>query len=76
MELFFRMGAALTIPLGGAGTILQLEDTSHRLALCHRASMELKLAPPALGSLSTTRELCAVPVGGAQDVVCDHIALF
>ena len=29
-ELFFRMGAALTISLG-AGTGLQLEDTRHRL---------------------------------------------
>ena len=34
LELFFRMGAALTISLG-AGTGLQLEDTSHRLALYH-----------------------------------------
>ena len=46
LELFFRMGAALTISLG-AGTGMQLEDTSHRLALCHRAPMERKLAAPA-----------------------------
>ena len=39
MELFFRVGAALTIPFG-AGTGLQLEDTSLRLSLCHRAPME------------------------------------
>ena len=39
LELFFRTGAALTLSLG-AGTGLQLEDTRHRLALCHRASME------------------------------------
>ena len=30
LELFFRMGAALTISLG-TGTGLQLEDTRHRL---------------------------------------------
>ena len=30
LELFFRMGAALTISLG-AGTGMQLEDTRHRL---------------------------------------------
>ena len=39
LELFFRTGAALTLSLG-AGTGLHLEDTRHRLALCHRASME------------------------------------
>ena len=46
LELFFRMGAALTISLG-AGTGLQLEDTRHRLALCRRAFLERKLAAPA-----------------------------
>ena len=46
LELFFRMGAALTISLG-AGTGMQLEDTSHRLALCHHAFLERKLAAPA-----------------------------
>ena len=46
LELFFRMGAALTISLG-AGTGMQLEDTSHRLALCRRAFLEHKLAAPA-----------------------------
>ena len=40
LELFFRVGAVLTIPLG-AGTGLQLEDTRHRLGV------ERKLAPPA-----------------------------
>ena len=39
LELFFRTGAALTVSLG-AGTGLQLEDTSHRLALCRRAFLE------------------------------------
>ena len=67
------MGAALTIPLG-AGTGLRLEDTRHRLALCRCAFLERKLAAPALVSLSTTRELCAV--AGAQDVVRGHIELF
>ena len=46
LELFFRVGAALTIPLG-AGTGLRLEDTRHRLALCRRAFLERKLAAPA-----------------------------
>ena len=46
LELFFRTGAALTVSLG-AGTGLQLEDTSHRLALCRRAFLERKLAAPA-----------------------------
>ena len=46
LELFFREGAALTIPLG-AGTGLRLEDTRHRLALCRRAFLERKLAAPA-----------------------------
>ena len=73
LELFFREGAALTIPLG-AGTGLRLEDTRHRLALCRRAFLERKLAAPAREPLSTTRELCAV--AGAQNVVRDHIALF
>ena len=41
LELFFRMGAALTISLG-AGTGLQLEDTRHRTL-----QLERKLAPPA-----------------------------
>ena len=69
LELFFRVGAALTIPLG-AGTGLRLEDTRHRLAA---RSWSASLQHP-LVSLSTTRELCAV--AGAQDVVRDHIALF
>ena len=46
LELFFRMDATLTISLG-AGTGMQLEDTSHRLALCRRAFLERKLAAPA-----------------------------
>ena len=46
LELFFRVGAALTIPLG-AGTGLRLEDTRHRLALCRRAFLERKLVAPA-----------------------------
>ena len=46
LELFFTVGAALTIPLG-AGTGMHLEDTSHRLALCRRAFLERKLAAPA-----------------------------
>ena len=46
LELFFRMGAALTILLG-AGTGLHFEDTRHRLALCRRAFLERKLAAPA-----------------------------
>ena len=46
LELFFRVGAALTIPLG-AGTGLRLEDTRHRLTLCRRAFLERKLAAPA-----------------------------
>ena len=46
LELFFRMGAALTILLG-AGTGLHFEDTRHRLALCRRAFLERKLAGPA-----------------------------
>ena len=46
LELFFRVGAALTISLG-AGTGMQLEDTSHGLALCRRAFLERKLAAPA-----------------------------
>ena len=46
LELFFTVGAALTIPLG-AGTGLRLEDTRHRLALCRRAFLERKLAAPA-----------------------------
>ena len=47
LELFFRMGAALTLSLG-AGTGLQLEDTRHRLG---GASLHHPLV-----SLSTTRE--------------------
>ena len=53
LELFFRMGAALTISLG-AGTGMQLEDTSHRLALCRRAFLERKLAAPAREPLDNT----------------------
>ena len=73
LELFFRMGAALTISLG-AGTGMQLEDTTATVS--HYAvarSWSASLQHP-LVSLSTTRELCAV--AGAQDVVRDHIALF
>ena len=46
LELFLRMDATLTISLG-AGTGMQLEDTSHLLALCRRAFLERKLAAPA-----------------------------
>ena len=53
LELFFRVGAALTISLG-AGTGMQLEDTSHRLALCRRAFLERKLAAPAREPLDNT----------------------
>ena len=53
LELFFRVGAALTIPLG-AGTGLRLEDTRHRLALCRRAFLERKLAAPAREPLDNT----------------------
>ena len=53
LELFFREGAALTIPLG-AGTGLRLEDTRHRLALCRRAFLERKLAAPAREPLDNT----------------------
>ena len=53
LELFFRMGAALTISLG-AGTGMQLEDTSHGLALCRRAFLERKLAAPAREPLDNT----------------------
>ena len=53
LELFFTVGAALTIPLG-AGTGMQLEDTSHRLALCRRAFLERKLAAPAREPLDNT----------------------
>ena len=73
LELFFRVGAALTIPLG-AGTGLRLEDTrrtaSHYVAA---RSWSASLQHP-LVSLSTTREVCAV--AGAQDVVRGHIELF
>ena len=53
LELFFRTGAALTVSLG-AGTGMQLEDTSHRLALCRRAFLERKLAAPAREPLDNT----------------------
>ena len=53
LELFFRVGAALIIPLG-AGTGLRLEDTRHRLALCRRAFLERKLAAPAREPLDNT----------------------
>ena len=53
LELFFRVGAALTIPLG-AGTGLRLEDTRHRLALCRCAFLERKLAAPAREPLDNT----------------------
>ena len=46
LELFLRMDTTLTISLG-AGTGMQLEDTSHHLALCRRAFLERKLAAPA-----------------------------
>ena len=46
LELFLRMDATLTISLG-AGTGMQLEDTSHHLALCRPAFLERKLAAPA-----------------------------
>ena len=72
LELFFRMGAALTITrrwhrhaVGGH----QAPPRWCRLALQWSASLQHPLV-----SLSTTRELCAV--AGAQNVVRDHIALF
>ena len=53
LELFLRMDATLTISLG-AGTGMQLEDTSHHLALCRRAFLERKRAAPAREPLDNT----------------------
>ena len=74
LELFFRVGAALTkvyhSALAPACGWRTPGTASHYVAA---RSWSASLQHP-LVSLSTTRELCAV--AGAQDVVRDHIALF